>query len=341
MQNTSTFFKFAKWNSSLGAVQHFNATLQQGHKDIGMIQTEMNALIGDDAISITTDSTSEAVKLSVVKGGYQIDFSASPGLSELMGFTVPFRMPSTGLLNEISREVGNNVLVFSFSPGGIEIASSLGNNFFRYRGWNPVGSVSFTYTAPIPDGIYSPSELAEELNLFASSVGHPADLFDFGTANLTYADHAILTLRYPGFVFIFSSSSQEPSPLGFAGSVPDASLYWQVTGAQLPNEISAAALNNRFVYEYIAGDGLAVQAFALTFPAGIYTLEGVQAGIAALLSSNLHPPDAVRLFTDAAGHVALQITAPGFRVRFAGSSVGRFLGFADQVSPRVFLCFCV
>lgn len=226
-----------------------------GHKDAGMLQSEINTLLGADAVSLSTDAVSEAVVLSVTKLGFQLDLTASAGLSELLGFRAPFRVPEQGVLGEISARLANNMLAYSFSKGGIEVSNSLSNARFSYKGWNALTLQTQRYQAFLSPGLYTPSQLASTLNAFASSVGHPADLFDFGDPALTYLDHAVLSLRYPGFVFLFAESNQaQDGTLGFASEAPQPEMYWQVTGSQLPNEISAAALNNRFAYAFISGE---------------------------------------------------------------------------------------
>jgi alpha-tubulin suppressor-like RCC1 family protein len=240
-------------------------------------------------------------------------------------------------VNEISSRRGNNVLAYDFWSGTVSISEQLRNRNFRFSAWSNVQRKAVQYSLDVPDGSYTPSQLAIVLNSFILNVTGISNAISLGGSNMGVDDHVRLVLYVPGLKITTSGGQSFFSgnnSLGFQEDVefPDPSTYG---GSSLPNEVSSAAQTNLFHYRF--QDSI----FKVEIPPSVYNLSSVETAINAGVVLNGHASGAFSFSIDNESRVILQIAYPGFQAVLSGrtnsdyfnNTVGRYLGFLDMDLP--------
>ena len=255
-------------------------------------------------------------------------FSLSPML-----FLPSFANP----VNEISSASKNNALIYNYLSGSILISSTLGNNRLHFAAWEKTAQTTVQYSQTIPDGTYTPSQLATAINNAIYSSTGLTNAVVLSSPNAGLDNPIAITLKYTG-VKIFTTAADSfftgNNSLGLPGGVdfPDPALY---SGSRVPDEVSAAAGNNLFLYRYGAN------VFNVTIPAGIYNLSDIEAYISKGMVQNGQPSGVFRFSIDSESRVVLEITQPSFQalfsarsgVKYFNNTVGRYLGFLEMDLP--------
>ena len=336
-------FTYYAWDSTTGARKIFQVSIAAGPQSIASLQSTISngmAVNGhaSDAFLFKTNSRTEGAEIVMQRSGYQIDLKLSPFIQEYMGYNYSNKkLPDSGLINEISAKVGNNALVFNRWGGSILISAALGNNRFRFAAWNKQLKAASYYTQTVPDGSYTPSQLAVALNSAIRVATGQTIVLDLGGPNQGIDDLVTLTLKNASLRIVTGGGDTffaGNNSLGLAASpdFPDPALYG---GSTLPNEVSPAAQNNLFHYR------VGASVFNVSISAGIYNLSDVEAAINKGMVQNGHPSGVFSIAVDNSSRVVLQITQPGYQAllsgridgRFLNNTIGRYLGFIDMDLP--------
>ena len=228
--------------------------------------------------------------------------------------------------NEVPIPISMNLFSSSNSAG--EISEQIGNNVFVYWRFDPERETRVQFNFSIPDGFYSPLQLAQYVSSEANRLfGHPENIFIMSPEGGEELPRFMVAR--PGFQADFT---QDRSPGRMFGTL----------GIKVPpngtlNEISAASGNNVFAYRYWCGtalEGLCNESrtVRVTVPDGIYTHDSLEPLIE---TATLHNGDDQSRFevsfTD--GRVKIQVDER-FQIAFdVPNSVAEFLGFDDAAVP--------
>ena len=342
----SCVFTYRAWDSGSSAPQTFRVPIAAGPQSITSLQlivaqgVERNGHDGQAFLLYTNEAT-EGAEIAIQRSGYQVNLSSSPFVAQYLGYDESVKLiPPSGLVDEVSAQVGNNELVFSQWSGCVFISVELGNNRLRFAAaWlNGKSAANVTqYSPTIPDGTYTPSQLATAINNAIYSSTGLTNAVVLSSPNAGLDNPIAITLKYTG-VKIFTTAADSfftgNNSLGLPGGVdfPDPALY---SGSRVPDEVSAAAGNNLFLYRYGAN------VFNVTIPAGIYNLSEVEAYISKGMVQNGQPSGVFRFSIDSESRVVLEITQPSFQalfsarsgVKYFNNTVGRYLGFLEMDLP--------